>query len=149
MLTVYAPASIGNISVGYDLLGAAVSPVDGQLLGDVVSIEGQTSGGFELTCNGLFADLLPTQQQDNIVYGCCIYFHQQLQALRGQSVPSLKLNLEKNLPVGSGLGSSATSVVATLKALNEYFDKPFALGVKDWVWPCKMSSIVGSKLQRV
>lgn len=33
MVKVYAPASIGNVSVGFDVLGAAVSPVDGTLLG--------------------------------------------------------------------------------------------------------------------
>jgi homoserine kinase (EC 2.7.1.39) len=30
---VYAPASIGNVSVGFDVLGAAVSPIDGSLIG--------------------------------------------------------------------------------------------------------------------
>ena len=126
MLKVYAPASIGNISVGYDLLGAAVSPVDGSLLGDVVTIEGDTDGAFELSCSGPFADVLPPQSTDNIVYACCVYFQQQLADLRGQSVSALKVHLEKNLPVGSGLGSSATSVVATFTALNEYFEKPFS-----------------------
>ena len=33
MVKVYAPASIGNVSVGFDVLGAAVSPIDGTLLG--------------------------------------------------------------------------------------------------------------------
>ncbi|MEQ4794672.1 homoserine kinase, partial [Klebsiella variicola subsp. variicola] len=37
MVKVYAPASIGNVSVGFDVLGAAVSPNDGQLLGDCVA----------------------------------------------------------------------------------------------------------------
>lgn len=37
-VTVYAPASIGNVSVGFDVLGAAVSPVDGTLLGDKVTV---------------------------------------------------------------------------------------------------------------
>lgn len=37
MVKVYAPASSANMSVGFDVLGAAVTPVDGTLLGDVVS----------------------------------------------------------------------------------------------------------------
>lgn len=37
----------------------------------------------------------------------------------------IALTLEKNLPVGSGLGSSASSVVAALYALNEYFNHPY------------------------
>ena len=32
----YAPASIGNVSLGFDVLGAALEPVDGTALGDVV-----------------------------------------------------------------------------------------------------------------
>ena len=34
MVKVYAPASSANMSVGFDVLGAAVTPVDGALLGD-------------------------------------------------------------------------------------------------------------------
>ena len=47
MLRIYAPASSANISVGFDTLGAAISPIDGSLLGDVVQIESIPSG-FEL-----------------------------------------------------------------------------------------------------
>lgn len=35
------------------------------------------------------------------------------------------MTLSKNLPVGSGLGSSASSVVAALYGLNEYFGRPY------------------------
>ena len=44
MLRIYAPASSANISVGFDTLGAAISPIDGSLLGDVVKIEYISSG---------------------------------------------------------------------------------------------------------
>ena len=37
-LTVFAPASIGNVSVGFDALGLALAPVDGSLLGDTVQL---------------------------------------------------------------------------------------------------------------
>ena len=43
MVKVYAPASSANMSVGFDVLGAAVTPVDGTLLGDNVSVEAATS----------------------------------------------------------------------------------------------------------
>ncbi len=35
MVKVYAPASSANMSVGFDVLGAAVTPVDGALLGEI------------------------------------------------------------------------------------------------------------------
>ena len=53
MLRIYAPASSANISVGFDTLGAAISPIDGSLLGDVVQIESIPSG-FELESAGYF-----------------------------------------------------------------------------------------------
>ena len=53
-----APASIGNVSVGFDILGAALSPVDGSSLGDRVIVEDGDSE-FELKCGGRFADKLP------------------------------------------------------------------------------------------
>lgn len=43
MVKIHAPASIGNVSVGFDVLGAAVSPVDGTLLGDCVTVEVPTN----------------------------------------------------------------------------------------------------------
>jgi homoserine kinase len=43
MVKVYAPASSANMSVGFDVLGAAVTPVDGTLLGDNVSVEAATA----------------------------------------------------------------------------------------------------------
>ena len=124
MVAVYAPASIGNVGVGFDLLGAAVSPLDGSLLGDVVRIEGAIEGDFQLSQTGSFVDALPDNAKDNIVYQCCHYFRDALAEL-GREVPFVRLELNKNLPVGSGLGSSATSIVAAFHALNLYFDEPF------------------------
>lgn len=68
MVKVYAPASSANMSVGFDVLGAAVTPVDGTLLGDNVSVEAAAS--FSLQNVGRFASKLPTAPQENIVYQC-------------------------------------------------------------------------------
>jgi homoserine kinase len=38
VIRAYAPASIGNVSLGFDVLGAALAPVDGTRLGDEVEI---------------------------------------------------------------------------------------------------------------
>ena len=42
----------------------------------------------------------------------------------GIVIHPLNITLDKRLPVGSGLGSSASSIVATLVALNQYFGRP-------------------------
>jgi homoserine kinase len=118
-LTVYAPASMGNVGVGFDLLGAALAPIDGSLLGDRVMIRAAEKG-IDYSQTGQWAHKLPIEAKDNIVYQCAEFFLDKLQRQDGISIC-----LEKNLPVGSGLGSSASSVVAALYALNEHFGQPF------------------------
>ncbi|HEA3278066.1 TPA: homoserine kinase [Pasteurella multocida] len=124
MLRIYAPASSANLSVGFDTLGTAVSPIDGSLLGDVVQIEALPSG-FELESVGYFVRKLPKEAQKNIVYQAYVLFSERLK-LRNIAVRSLRLTLEKNMPIGSGLGSSACSIVAALVALNKFHAEPFS-----------------------
>ncbi|MBU1109453.1 MAG: homoserine kinase [Candidatus Riflebacteria bacterium] len=120
-IRVYAPATIANLSVGFDLLGAAVVPIDGNCLGDRLSVS-KSDAEIQVAISGPWQHKLPTDPVQNIVYQCAQYFLEQLpQSARC----GLKLDLEKNLPVGSGLGSSASSVVAAFFALNELFDQPF------------------------
>ncbi|MFQ3339237.1 MAG: homoserine kinase [Colwellia sp.] len=121
-VSVFAPASIGNVSVGFDVLGLAVKPIDGTLLGDVVTVSATTSSESSLAVTGSFADKLPSNKEDNIVWSCLLLFNEQL--ISADRVPaSLAISLDKKMPVGSGLGSSACSVVAALAALNAFYAK--------------------------
>ncbi len=119
MVKVYAPASSANMSVGFDVLGAAVSPVDGSLLGDYVTV--QAADSFSLNNIGRFASKLPAEPRENIVYQCWERFCQEI----GKTIP-VAMTLEKSMPIGSGLGSSACSVVAGLMAMNEFCGKPLS-----------------------
>lgn len=121
-LSIFAPASIGNVSVGFDILGMAVKPVDGTLLGDVVSIEAAEQNS--LIVEGAFSAKLPADPKENIVWQCIDLYNKHLAEL-GKTAQPVKLTLDKKMPVGSGLGSSACSVVAALHALNAFYDKPF------------------------
>lgn len=91
MVKVYAPASSANMSVGFDVLGAAVTPVDGTLLGDTVSVE--AAEHFSLQNRGRFASKLPSEARENIVYQCWELFCQEI----GKQVP-VAMTLEKNMP---------------------------------------------------
>lgn len=122
-LTVYAPASSGNVSVGFDALGLALAPVDGSLLGDCVSIMPGSPDDWTLLIDGRFAHALPQDQEQNIVITSCRRFEKAARE-KGADIHPLNITLDKRLPVGSGLGSSASSIVATLVALNHYFNRP-------------------------
>jgi len=119
-VSVFAPASIGNVSVGFDVLGLAVKPIDGTLLGDVVTVESAQNDNLEVI--GRFAHKLPSDVKENIVWHCLALFNQAMITANRTVVP-VKLSLDKKMPVGSGLGSSACSVVAALEALNAYYQK--------------------------
>ncbi|MEJ2383032.1 MAG: homoserine kinase [Xanthomonadales bacterium] len=121
-LTVYAPASVGNMSVGFDALGLALAPIDGTLLGDTVTLaplDDDAGDDWQLECRGPFAHALPPDPEDNIVLACCRAFHEAAEGL-GYTIRPLRVTLEKRLPIGSGLGSSASSIVAAFEALNRW-----------------------------
>lgn len=118
----FAPASIGNVSLGYDVLGAALAPEDGTRLGDEVSVE--SADTFSLTVVGPFAHKLPDNVNQNIVTHCYEHFIEAC-VKYGRRTHPVAMTLHKNLPIGSGLGSSASSIVAALTALNKHFGQPF------------------------
>lgn len=122
-LSVYAPASIGNLSVGFDALGLALAPADGTLLGDRVRLAPLSASAqdWELELEGPFADALPADPEENVVIACCRAY-QEAAAGQGQDIEPLRVTLDKRLPIGSGLGSSASSIVAALEALNRWHD---------------------------
>lgn len=117
-VTAFAPISTGNFIVGFDVLGAALQPVDGAPLGDWVTVE--DAAETITTIGGPFAHALPVEPSSNIVHTCRERFEQELVKHGGTPRPN-RLSLHKALPVGSGLGSSAASAVAALQALNLFY----------------------------
>ena len=114
----YAPASAANLSVGFDLLGAALRPISGQPLGDFVTVnENPGCNGCQVTTKGRFVHKLPTDPRKNIVFDAYNAYKKALES-QGKKALNLSIVLEKNLPVCSGLGSSAASVVAAVVALD-------------------------------
>lgn len=114
MIKIYAPASIGNVGVGFDILGIAIKPINNNLLGDCVSIK--KSKIFEIYTYGKFSDQLPKKFKNNIIWRAWKIFKE-----KKKITDNVTITLEKNLPIGSGLGSSSSSIVATLVALNKFY----------------------------
>lgn len=116
----YAPASIGNFAAGFDVLGAALAPLDGKLLGDVVELREAEACSLEVA--GPYASQLGAAS-DNLVLRSHGLFKAAVEQ-EGGRCPAFAFRLEKNLPVNSGLGSSASSIVATLAGLQAALGEP-------------------------
>jgi homoserine kinase len=110
---VFAPASIGNLAAGFDVLGVAIAPLGEAPLGDVVEVS--LARHDTLIASGPFAEQLPADAAENLVWRARDAVARQL----GEELPPLEIRLRKGLPVGSGLGSSAASVVAAVVAIDE------------------------------
>ena len=118
-IRVLAPATIANLGPGFDVLGVAVRNIEDvgsskepTLLGDVVHIRKIGEEGkaplviSDIYVNGKKDDSLTTNVHQNVA-GAAV-----LDVLSKMSAPSLDLILEKMPFKGSGMGSSAASVVA-------------------------------------
>lgn len=125
-VSIFAPISIGNLSVGFDSLGLAVSPIDNTRLGDIVTVEALSPEKVEneFALIGSQAGKLPSAKEDNLVWQALLAFETKLKTKNIQTQP-IKITLSKNIGVSSGLGSSACSIVAAVVALNEFYQQPF------------------------
>lgn len=115
-LTAYAPASLANLGAGFDVLGAALCLRDGGFLGNRVTLEESAAAHFEVS--GPFAHRMPADPAGNLVLRARACFEEAI----GRALPPLLIRLAATLPVSGGLGSSASSIVATLVALDAWCD---------------------------
>ncbi len=113
MIRVFAPASSANLNVGFDCLGVALRPLEGRL-GDELIARPADMDTFSLS--GPYAGAI---KGTNVVVRALA----RIREISGKSRP-LGLELHKGLPVGSGLGSSAASVVAAVIAIDEFYGNP-------------------------
>ncbi len=110
----FAPASVGNVGVGFDLLGHVI---DGP--GDTVTATRCDQPGVEIeSIEGIVTDL-PLIPERNTA-------GRAVQALleHSQADFGVRLLIQKGIPLGSGLGGSAASATAGLVAVNALLDKP-------------------------
>ena len=113
----FAPASVGNVGVGFDILGHALAGA-----GDRVDVQLIDQG--EVRIAGIHgADReLPLQPEKNTAGAALLALRQQLGCAEG-----FEISIHKGIPFGSGMGGSAASAVAALVAANALLAQPLAL----------------------
>jgi len=111
---VFAPASIGNVSCGFDVLGLAV-----QSPGDEVFITLNNTSNVTIKSIVGGNGRIPAEPQKNTASVAVIEYLKALQSNQG-----VEITLYKNLPLGSGMGSSAASAVAAVVAINYLMGEP-------------------------
>ena len=111
----FAPATVANLGVGFDILGLAVRG-----MGDRAIVEFQDSPEIMITEIEGDNGKLPLEEDQNVASVSARAFLDHMGEKRG-----LKMKLIKGLPLASGLGSSAASSVVSVMALNKLYGEPF------------------------
>lgn len=115
--TATAPPTVGNVAVGFDVLGHALVGT-----GDRVTVTRTDSGVVRILSITGLAIALPRETDANTA-------GRALVALLA-SCPSgtgFDIEIEKGIALGSGMGGSAASSVAAVVAANATLDAPLAL----------------------
>jgi homoserine kinase len=114
--TASAPASIGNVAVGFDLLGHSVLGP-----GDRATVTLSAQPGVRvLEVRGVVTEV-PTEPYLNTAGRALLALAARRPAL------GFEVRLEKGIPLGSGMGGSAASAVAALVAANALLEAPLTL----------------------
>lgn len=108
MVSAFAPASIGNVICGFDVLGMAVKAP-----GDTVDVRFNEHGKVVVTDITGDGGKLPRETLKNTAGVAISALRDHLGEERG-----IDIVIHKQMPLGSGLGSSAASAVAGVVAAN-------------------------------
>ncbi len=117
----FAPATVANVAVGYDVLGFAIEE-----LGDEVIIREGKEKGLKINTIRNRGKLSYDPTKNVAGYGAL----KMMQHLGIEDMP-IEMDLNKNMPIGTGMGSSASSAVAGAFGINAFLD-----------WPCKYHEVL-------
>lgn len=110
----FAPASIGNVGVGFDLLGHALSGA-----GDHVQVRRIEAPEVRVDAITGCLTELPREPERNTAARALMAMREALRLPFGFAI-----EIEKGIPLGSGMGGSAASAVAAVVAANALLAQP-------------------------
>jgi homoserine kinase len=95
---VAVPATTGNLGAGFDCLGAALSLYN--------KFEFSPDAELQIKASGIYGKQI-VKDRTNLIYTSLVKFFEYID----RPVPTFTLNIEANIPMARGLGSSATAIV--------------------------------------
>ena len=111
-----APASIGNVGVGFDILGQAFDAAR-----DTVTAIREEERGIRLGSVSGLVSSLPAEPGSNTALAAAAA------VLKAAKAPfGVRLDIDKGIPVSAGMGGSAASAVAGAAAANALLGEPFS-----------------------
>jgi len=113
-IKVFCPATIANISCGFDVLGVALDAI-----GDEMLVQKTNEKGIRIT--KLEGQDLPMETLQNVagVAGLALLEESNYDG-------GFEIEIYKKIKAGSGIGSSAASSTGAVWAMNELLGKPFS-----------------------
>ncbi|WP_372744044.1 homoserine kinase [Lutibacter sp.] len=112
-LKIFTPATIANVSCGFDVLGLALDTV-----GDEMTIRKVAKKGVTIT--KIIGQNLPLETQKNVAGVAALALLAETDSEFG-----FEIEIDKRIKPGSGIGSSAASSAGAVWAINELLGKPF------------------------
>ena len=104
---------LGRRPDGYHDILSVAQCVD---LADVLYFKAASSDHLTCSLDGL------STGPDNLVCRAVDAFRARL----NRPIQSFRIHLEKNIPIGAGLGGGSADAAAALRALNRFYDQPFS-----------------------
>ena len=112
-IKVFCPATIANISCGFDVLGLAL-----EAIGDEMIVQKTEEPGIRIS--KITGQKLPLETVNNVAGVAGLAFLKESNYTGG-----FEIEIHKRIKPGSGIGSSAASAAGAVWAMNELLDKPF------------------------
>lgn len=113
-IKIFAPASVANISCGFDVLGFCLDPI-----GDIMHVSKTETPGVQIgTVTGQELPIDPLKNVASVAVSALLEAH--------PSKKGFRIDIDKRIKPGSGIGSSAASAAGAVFAVNELLGAPYS-----------------------
>ena len=112
-INIFSPASVANVSCGFDVLGFCLDSV-----GDFMRISKTSSPG--VTIGTVTGQKLPTDPLENVASVAGLALVNEIGCKEG-----FRIDIDKKIKPGSGIGSSAASAAGAVFGINELLGAPY------------------------